>query len=93
MSRKKGEGTEQVDSEGKILKIVKTRRERFISLAPMRVNKVLKSLKSVGNCANVLSYEYSPEEAERVLSAIDNAILDVRHQFTGTATRKQLFSL
>lgn len=57
------------------------KRERFVTLAPKRVNNALTSLNRVENLANKASYTFTPEEAEKVVSALNAAIQSVAASF------------
>ncbi|MDP4007385.1 MAG: hypothetical protein Q8P55_02205 [bacterium] len=50
------------------------KRERFKRLAQARTNRVLKTLKILGNCADKSRYEYVKEDVERVFTAVDRRL-------------------
>ena len=66
---------------------------KFVELATKRVNKALDQIRLVGNLSNRMTYEYSEEEAKKILvrsrrrsirlnrnSATSNGVSD--HKFT-----------
>ena len=54
---------------------------KFVELAEKRVNKALESLRLVGNLANKANYEYSPEDAKKILAALQSELTAVRSKF------------
>jgi len=58
-----------------------TKAERFKRLASLRTNEVLRRLKVLGNCANRSAYEYSEEEVNKIFSAIERKLKEVKAKF------------
>lgn len=61
--------------------INETKRERFKRLATVRTNRVLRCLKVLGNCANRSAYEYNEEEINKIFSAIERKLKEVKAKF------------
>lgn len=57
------------------------KRERFLKIAEKRTQMVLKKLQVLGNCANRQTYEYTPEDVEKIFSAIERQLMLVRSKF------------
>jgi len=57
------------------------KKERFRRLAAYRTNEVLKRLKVLGNCANRSTYEYTPEEVNKIFSTIEKKVREIRAKF------------
>ncbi len=55
--------------------------ERFQRVAERRTNQVIEKLRVLGNCANPYQYEYTEEEAERMLAAIEGEVQRIRSLF------------
>lgn len=55
--------------------------QRFKRLAEYRTNEILKRLKILGNCSNRQVYEYTQQDIEKIFSAIEKQIKDVRSKF------------
>lgn len=64
-------------------KIVKTPRERFKTLAPKRMDRALKAMKVLGNCANRQAYSWTDEEADQILEHVSDAYNDLVEKFRG----------
>lgn len=58
-----------------------TKSERFKRLATLRTNEVLRRLKILGNCANRSAYEYTEEEVNKIFSAIERKLREVKAKF------------
>lgn len=54
---------------------------KFVELAEKRVNKALEALRLVGNLANKANYEYSPDEAKRIVTALQAELMSVKSKF------------
>lgn len=65
------------------------KRKRFVRLAEARTQKVLDDLRSLGKCAAPESYEYTQEDVEQILAAIEEGLQGLRDTFAG----KKRFSL
>lgn len=69
------------------------RRERFLKLAPARVQKALAALRNAGRCGNQAGYSYTPEEAAKILGALSDALTEVQDAFAQKSSGKTTFSL
>ena len=65
----------------KILKS-ETKREKFLRLATLRTQEVLSRLRILGKCANRQGYEYNEADLDKIFSAIDKQLKDVKAKFT-----------
>ena len=63
------------------MKEKETNRNRFIRLATLRTNTVLKRLKVLGNCANRSVYEYTEQDINKIFSEVDRAVKDTKAKF------------
>ena len=61
--------------------VADTPEERFRRLATARTNEVLRRLKILGNCANRQAYAYSEKDIEKIFSAIERRLKEVRAKF------------
>jgi hypothetical protein len=57
-----------------------TSRERFLRLAPPRVDAALKKIAIVSNLTGS-GYEWSPDEAKQILDALFDAVHDLKRKF------------
>lgn len=57
--------------------------EKFERLVKKRVNKAVKAIGYVGNCF-APTYQYTPEQAEKVVGALTNAVANVEAKASKT---------
>ena len=65
-------------------------RERFVRLAESRVTKAIKTLRLVGNLSNKNNYSYTAEDAQKITSAIERELRDLRRRFDDQAPQDQV---
>lgn len=68
-------------------------RERFVRIAERRVNRILESLDSLGNCSNRRNYEYSEPDVKKIFNEIDRKTRDVKALFQGSSQDRKAFKL
>lgn len=56
-------------------------KEKFKRLAILRTNTVIQRLRILGNLSNRQSYEYEPEDIEKIFSAINKQLKTVKAKF------------
>jgi len=73
---------------------VRDKRAKFIELANNRVNRTIKDLRLIGNLSNRASYEYTDEDARKILRALQREMEDLKLRFRGEDQNDDtLFSL
>lgn len=70
-----------------------TKRERFIRIAEARTNKILDTIRLLGNCSNKTNYEYNEEDVRLIFSTIDKEIKYVKNMFLGIENKDERFTL
>jgi hypothetical protein len=55
--------------------------EKFKRLAVKRVNALLKNIRLVTNLANKANYEYSEDDANKIIRAISNSFDDLKSRY------------
>lgn len=66
----------------------RNKRERFIELGEARVRKATQMLRLIGNLSNTSNYEYSHEDAQKILLTLDNEIKLLRAKFQAGLSRR-----
>jgi len=61
---------------------------RFIELGEARVRKATRLLRLVGNLSNTSNYEYSAEDAQKILSALEAEMKLLRGKFQAGIARR-----
>ena len=65
-----------------------TPEERFKRIATVRTNAVLDRLRILGNLSNRQMYSYSEEDVNKIFSAINKQIKEVRAKFNSQKQEK-----
>ena len=74
-----------------IKKVKESKSERFLRLGKTRVQRLLKSIRILGNCSNRGNYEYSQEQVGSMFSHIQVAIDEAYNKFTPSKTEQESF--
>lgn len=62
---------------------MRDKRAKFIELTNNRVNRSIKDLRLIGNLSNRASYEYTDEDARKILRALQRELDDLKLRFRG----------
>lgn len=65
-----------------------TKAEKFIRLAPPRVNKIIGAIQSLSKLSATGSYEYTPEQIEKMFTAIKNELNECEVAFQPKEEKK-----
>jgi hypothetical protein len=57
---------------------------KFIELANKRVNKAIKDLQLIGNLANRQNYEFTDEQARKIIRVLQQEVDQVKQSFQST---------
>lgn len=60
---------------------MQSKNEKFVSLAEARVNKLIKSIKLIGNLSNKSTYAYSDAEVKQMFKAIQEELDAAKKKF------------
>lgn len=66
--------------------------ERFLRLAKVRTEKVLKALRILGNCSSKGNYEYTSEQIESMFSTIQATLNLIEAKFTPSKKEVETFN-
>lgn len=66
---------------------MKEKELNFKNLANSRVNKAIKLLRLISNLSNKSHYTYSQEEADKIVSALNNEIKNIKEKFNSKNSR------
>ena len=65
-----------------------TPEERFKRVATARTNAIFNKLRILGNCSNRQIYSYSEEDIDKIFSAINKQLREVRAKFNSQKQKK-----
>jgi ABC-type Fe3+-hydroxamate transport system substrate-binding protein len=63
-----------------------TKSIKFIELANKRVNKTIKDIQLIGNLANKQNYDYTEQQAKKIIKALQQELDEVKQSFANTST-------
>lgn len=66
--------------------------DKFKRLATMRTNNALKAMNGLGKLASS-SYEYTPEQVEKIFQALQKTLDNAKDKFTKKAEEEEEFTL
>jgi hypothetical protein len=66
----------------------RNKRGRFVKLAEARVRKATQMLRLIGNLSNTSNYEYSQEDAQKILAALEGEMKLLRAKFQAALARR-----
>ncbi len=98
MARKKitQNGGPDVETENSSEAVENKKRDNFVRLASGRVSRAIDALSALQKLANPASYDWTPEDIERIISTLHHKVSDVANAFdmakstTGEKPLKQL---
>ena len=61
-----------------------TKSIKFVELANKRVNKTIKDIQLIGNLANKQNYEYTEQQAKKIIKALQQELDEVKHTFANS---------
>lgn len=67
---------------------MRDKRERFIELAQARVTKATQMLRLIGNLSNPNNYDYSDDDAQKIIAALDGELKLLRAKFQAGASKR-----
>jgi len=73
--------------------VSETNRERFVRIAEARTQKIIDTLRLLGNCSNSYAYEYTPKDIDKIFSAIEVELKTTKAKFVGSGGKDTRFKL
>ena len=67
--------------------IMKEKKINFEKLAVSRVNKAVKLLRLISNLANKSHYNYSQQDADKIVVALSNEVKNIKEKFNSKNSR------
>ena len=67
---------------------MRDKRSRFVELGQARVTKATQMLRLIGNLANHNNYEYSEDDVQKILSALDAEMKLLKARFQTALSKK-----
>ncbi len=81
-------------SEGKVVPISSSKREKFISLAESRTVNAIKSIRVIGKLGNPSAYDYTEADVTKIARALNREIEALKARMLSTGSKETVeFSL
>lgn len=64
---------------------MRDKRAKFVELANKRVNKAIAQLRLVGNLSNKSAYEYTDDDARKIVKALQKEVESLKAKFSDDA--------
>lgn len=71
-------------------KTTSARALKFRELAEKRVAKAFKAIRLIGNLSNKTNYNYTDEEAKKIVKALQNEVSAVKRQFSESGNSDEI---
>ena len=69
------------------------KRKKFVKVAELRVNRVLKHLRLIGNLSNKNNYSYTDDDVWKIRTALQNKLDETMELFEDRVQRTETFKL
>lgn len=63
------------------------KKERFLKIAENRTNKILQTLRLLGNCSNTNNYSYNEKQIKKIFSVIEEELKNTKSKFNKNETK------
>jgi len=70
-----------------------TNRERFVRIAEARTQKIIDTIRLLGNCSNIYAYEYTQKDIDKIFSAIETELKATKAKFLSKEPKDSRFKL
>jgi hypothetical protein len=68
---------------------MRDKRAKFVELANKRVNRAIKDVRLVGNLSNRSAYEFTEEDARRIVKTLQKEVETLRLRFVGNGDEEE----
>lgn len=65
-----------------------TKADKFKRVAARRANDLLERIRILGNCSNRTTYEYEPEDVDRIFTELEKALKACRARYQAQSQRR-----
>ena len=65
---------------------------KFNDLAIKRVNKAINMIKLIGNLSNKSHYKYTPQQAKKIIAALEDEVKEIKIKFLSKAKDDDKFN-
>lgn len=77
----------------RVFDVRRDKQYKFVQLAEQRTNVVIKSMQLIGNLSNKRNYEYSDEQAAKIIAALESELKELKLKFKAASKTNDRFKL
>ena len=70
------------------MKNEETKREKFVTIAEARTNKIINMIQLLGNCSNQSLYEYSQKDVNKIFNTIQTELDEAKKRYSKQDSQK-----
>ena len=70
------------------MKTKETKRDKFVSIAEARTNKIIDMLQLLVNCSNANAYDYTQKDVDKIFNAIESEVREAKKKFSKMESKK-----
>lgn len=72
---------------------METKRDKFVRIAESRTNKIIDTLRLLGNCANKANYDYTEADVTKIFNTLEKELKATKMKYTAMETEEEKFRL
>ena len=69
------------------------KKSKFVQLAEQRTNTAIKSMQLIGNLSNKRNYDYSEEQAAKIIAVLEGELKELKLKFKTASKTNNRFKL
>ena len=71
----------------------RNKQSKFVQLAEQRTNTAIKSMQLIGNLSNKRNYDYSEEQAAKIIAVLEGELKELKLKFKTASKTNNRFKL
>lgn len=75
-------------AKSKTAPVNETKKERFVRIMTSRANRIIDTIRLLGNCTNKAFYDYTPEQVDEIFDALYKELDTARAQFNPVTAKR-----
>jgi len=73
--------------------MTRDKQSKFVQLAEQRTNTAIKSMQLIGNLSNKRNYDYSEEQAAKIIAVLEGELKELKLKFKTASKTNNRFKL
>ena len=72
---------------------MESKNDRFKRIAEARTNKIIDTMRLLGNCSNKNNYEFTEKEVDKIIKVLEKELRDLKSKFNESLKKNDKFQL